>query len=369
MARRPSARGIAGLRLNVVRGPHRTDKRLWYWRVIDNRGGRRETLWSGWADEREAEAMLAQLAASGGVRPDTSRDETVETVRDLLEVWIHHIDEERPDLAPRTVHAYHASGRRLVQLLGDVLLERLDTATMERWAGDARRRWAPRTVAADVVTLGAAWTWGRRRGVCPPRDLPRVRVTIPRSARRTPTEGELAAVIEAMRPPWARLALRLQWATGARIGEVLTLRWEQVDWSRGELLLDGKTGPRRVPVAGEVLEELRRWRMGCDAARPEVMPIGYETTRRSIYRCIDRACRRAGVQRYTTHAIRRAVVDRLARAGVDVATAADILGHSPQVMLDAYRQVSDADRREAVARARLGALPAGEVIDLSERRR
>ncbi len=46
-------------------------------------------------------------------------------------------------------------------------------------------------------------------------------------------------------------------------------------------------------------------------------------------------------------------MDRLARAGVDVATAAALLGHSPAVMMTLYRQVSDDDRRAAMAAARL----------------
>ncbi len=369
MPKRPRSRGIAGLRLNVVRGPHRDDARRWYWRVIDNRGGRRETLWSGWAYEREAEAQLAQLAATGGQRPDEQTpDETVEAVRDLLEVWVAHLEDERPDLAPRSLRTYRDSARRIIALLGDVLLDRLDVAATESWAAEARRRWSPSTVSQDSTTLAAAWAWGRRRGICPVRDLPAVRVAIPRKLKRTPTEGELAAALARVRLPWARLLLRLQWATGARIGELAALRWDHVDWHRGEIIVDGKTGPRYVPVAGEVLEELRRWREECGADRERVMPVTEGTARTNVQPALDEACAAAGVTRWTTHAIRRAVVDRLARSGVEIATAADILGHSPAQMWASYRQVSAEDRRAAVARARLGVLPAGQVIDLEERR-
>jgi integrase len=57
------------------------------------------------------------------------------------------------------------------------------------------------------------------------------------------------------------------------------------------------------------------------------------------------------------------VVDRMARSGVDVATAASLTGHSPEVMLRHYRQVSDEDRKKAVVKARLGHFPEkGQVI-------
>ncbi len=57
-------------------------------------------------------------------------------------------------------------------------------------------------------------------------------------------------------------AFRLLMLTGCRKGEILTLRWEDVDLSAGELRLrDAKTGPRSValsPSARRVLEGLPR---------------------------------------------------------------------------------------------------------------
>ena len=74
------------------------------------------------------------------------------------------------------------------------------------------------------------------------------------------------------------------------------------------------------------------------------------------------ACEAAGVPRFTPYGLRRAAVDAMARAGVDVGTAAAITGHSPEVMLKHYRTVSEADRRAAVEKAGLGVIPAGEVV-------
>ena len=59
-------------------------------------------------------------------------------------------------------------------------------------------------------------------------------------------------------------------------------------------------------------------------------------------------------------------MDRLARAGVDVGTAAAVLGHSPAVMLSVYRQVGLDERRAAIDA--LERLPRGEVIELSAHR-
>ena len=54
----------------------------------------------------------------------------------------------------------------------------------------------------------------------------------------------------------------------------------------------------------------------------------------------------------------------MAEAGVDPATAASLTGHSPEVMLRHYRQVTDEGRRRAVIRAGLGHFPRpGTVIE------
>ncbi|MCB9742255.1 MAG: tyrosine-type recombinase/integrase [Alphaproteobacteria bacterium] len=75
-----------------------------------------------------------------------------------------------------------------------------------------------------------------------------------------------------------------------------------------------------------------------------------------IRNALARACQNAKVQPFTPHGLRRMVVDRLARSGVDIATAASLTGHSPEVMLRHYRKVSEADRVAAVERAQLGVL-------------
>ena len=79
-------------------------------------------------------------------------------------------------------------------------------------------------------------------------------------------------------------------------------------------------------------------------------------------RYIKPACQAAKVRRFTPHGLRRAAVDLMATAGVDIGTACAITGHSPRVMLEHYRSATRADRRRAVSAAALGALPEGKVI-------
>ncbi len=47
---------------------------------------------------------------------------------------------------------------------------------------------------------------------------------------------------------------RLLLFTGARLGEILTLKWSYIDWDRGLARLpDSKTGPKNLPLSGPAL--------------------------------------------------------------------------------------------------------------------
>ena len=66
------------------------------------------------------------------------------------------------------------------------------------------------------------------------------------------------------------------------------------------------------------------------------------------------------------HGLRRLAADTMARAGVDVGTAAAITGHDPKTMLEFYRTAPATDMALAVQMARLRIRPQGKVIRLRD---
>ena len=191
--------------------------------------------------------------------------------------------------------------------------------------------------------------------------LPQVRIDPKVFAlnHRSPTPAEAAAAIRAMPPDDWRLAVRIVAATGARIGEVAGLRSMDLDPHRGRLALGAtegasKTGMRWFPLDAATLRALAG-REG--RAREPLLDFGGVTAPIQGLQCrLERACRVAQVPRFTPHALRRMVIGRLLNAGVDPATAASLTGHSIDVMLKYYRDVTEEGRRAAAERAMLGVL-------------
>ena len=367
---RPKRFHVGPIAIRVVRGPHKDDANSWYWRATAEEEGRRWNVWTGWGTVQQAQAEVAALlAANDGSAPlpaaktqaARAKGTEVTTVRDLLECFAAR-QRERHEAGDLTKYGYRNSrndARNLVAGLGSIKLDRLDGAHIEGYRNASLKAGAASaSVHRTLKSLRAAWAWGRSRGLTPVRDLPKVtiKVTAVRD-KHTPSHADVQAVIEAMRAgSWFRWVTEILAATGARVGEIAELTWEAIDWRNNAFVLTGKGESRSFPITDEIKDIL-------DAA-PNQGPGHLHGTTVSMVRGhyssreLKRACEQAHVKRFSAHGLRRAAVDALARSGVDIGTAADLIGHSPEVMLRAYRQVSAADRRAAagaLSAARKGA--------------
>ncbi len=277
---------------------------------------------------------------------------------DIIRKWLKTA-ERRPDLAESTKVAYARIAQHLIAWAADAE----DARSLPEYVAARRAAGAaPRTIALELRVLSVATHWAERHlGAARPPILPRVRID-PRVFvlnHRTPTPAQAAATLRAMpRDEW-HLAARLIAATGARVGEVLGLRSVDLDVAAGRIALGAsegasKTGMRWFPLDAATLRALEG-RQG--RGREPLLDFGVVTAPiQALERRLRRACDAANVPYFTPHGLRRMVVGRLLRAQVDPATAASLTGHSIDVMLKHYREVTDEDRRGAAERAMLGVL-------------
>lgn len=356
---------LGPLRLRAIAG----DGPAYRWRVEwypEGEGGRMSTrslarvrgerIPQGEAVQRAALLLAEGLHLQVGGPPAAP---PVATLGDLLECWAG-AQEQRRDLRPSTLAHYLDAARRAVSVVGAVLLDRVGARTLEELRDRSGR--GPRATAQVLTIVRMAWRWGHGVGLVAAAELPPVRLAVPASERRTPEPHEVALVVELVerRLPRSGLALRLAWALGARVGEVAALQLADVDLAvpPGWITLRGKTGTRRVPLP-------RAARAAIEAAPPWTGPLAHP---RRVHDNLRAACVSLDVAPFAVHGLRRLAVDQLARSGVDIATAAALLGHSPAVMLEHYRRVQASDLVAAVGRVQLGEAPAGQVLPLRPRR-
>ncbi|MEO0605487.1 MAG: site-specific integrase, partial [Myxococcota bacterium] len=321
----------------------------------------RRMVWRGWATRTEVPRILAQILLEGTLEREL-QIEDIRTVRDLMEVWLGEVIMPRVELKPASKLSTRNAARRVTRGLGDHRLDRLSRLAIDQWLAVRQREGdSATTIKLDLVMLRVAWRWGQQVGACPPRELalPKVRA-VPKNEKRTPTPGEVARVVEWLETkakPWVSLVVKLQAGLGCRIGELADLTWDRVDLEQGTVTLEGKTGRRTVPLTGALAQAL------ADAPRTAERISGraHKTVVFTTNQKLADACDALEIERFTTHGLRRLAVDTLARSGVDVGTAAAMLGHSPAVMLQAYRQVTLEDLG-AAARALSATTPRGQVV-------
>jgi integrase len=189
-------------------------------------------------------------------------------------------------------------------------------------------------------------------------DSPMRKVRKPRKPRGrvrflSDEEGHsLLAACQASRNPYLYTIMVLALATGARRGELLSLRWPDVDLRRGTLTFhETKNGERRaVPLTGQALtlmcQHVKVRRLDTVLVFPDA------TGRRAvgIREAFEGAVERAGIKDFRFHDLRHTAASYLAMSGASLAEIAEVLGHKTLAMVKRYAHLSEAHTRGVVER-------------------
>lgn len=128
--------------------------------------------------------------------------------------------------------------------------------------------------------------------------------------------------------PSAITAIRLLIFTGARLSEILSLRWEWVDFERCCLRLpDSKTGAKVIPLNQPALEELERTPRLVD--NPYVIPgANYGEHLVNLNKPWGRIRLKAGLPGVRIHDLRHSYASVAAAAGLGLPIIGALLGHT-----------------------------------------
>ena len=237
---------------------------------------------------------------------------------------------------------------RLNQTFGALILHEITTHRIEQWKrGRLGGRWIskgqrgrpspikPATVNRELDVLKSIFSkaaeWGKLLE-SPARRVKRLRVENRRT--RALSADEEQRLVAACRGKF-RTLVALALLTGARRGELLTLRWEHV--SDQELVfLETKSGrSRRLPMTPRIAALL--------ATLPRVHPWVFTNPRTAgpyttVGKSFARALKRAGITTgdVSFHTLRHTALSRMIAAGHSDHTVMAISGHSTTRMLERY---------------------------------
>jgi integrase len=340
--RRPHGSGSIIVRRGVYFGKWRVGDR----QVMRKLGPVRKPGSRDGLTKATAEAKLRELMAEVTAAPVAERV----TVQDAGARHLAHLG--AMGRKPSTLRSYaNQFERRIVPLIGVHPIAQLSSEDVEALAAQlARDGLQAKTIRNVLGLLNGICEFAIRRGWAtgnPCRHVDRPSVQESQDIRHLDPD-ELEAVLRAVDGgdfgAVHRAIILTAAMAGLRMGELLALRWLDVDWQaqrirvrrsyvRGHLgTPKSRRGSRSVPLADRLGGELDRLHRKTAYQADEDLVFGNPHTGHpldgaALLRAFQRALERAGVRQVRFHDLRHTFGTRMAAAGVPMRTLQEWMGH------------------------------------------
>lgn len=342
--------------------------------------GKRRFAALGAVDQAEAERRLRGVLADveRGVwkapEPQAPEPEGVPTFHEFAEQWWVEREQEWRDSTReryRTCLEAH-----LLPFFGESPVDTITIAMVDKYKATKLREGtlAPATINKQLVLLSGILeaaeereltlrnpARGRRRRVRAQKPHRSYLDTAEQISALLEAAGDLDAEARSDRQHVHRKAMLATLAfAGLRLGEMLALRWRDVDLATGRLRVgEAKTdaGRRHVTIRPALRDELLSLRASLPDAAPDAFVFGTLTGRRHgatnirkrvLAPAVARASKRTPLpEQLTPHSLRRTFASLLYAIGEDPPTVMAEMGHtSPALALRIYAQAMRRDRGE-----------------------
>ena len=281
----------------------------------------------------------------------------------------------RTDITLKSRESYEWAIPHIEAGLGAIPVARLDREDVAQWieglasAGDLSRR----SVQICRTVLRAALAEAVDEGIIP--RSPAARVALPRTVAKPAKVKDIEAWDAAEVTHFLEATREHRWAVGFRLGalyglrrsEVLALHWDDLEVEKQTLRIDqsvvavstgaawsdakNERSRRRIPLDDETLRALKRRRseqaterlLGGSSWEDHDLIIatrlGGLVLPRSYDRALALAIDKAAVPRITSHGLRHTAATHMVAGATDIGqlrAIADILGHSPDMLMKTY---------------------------------
>ena len=338
---------------------------------------------------RQLGTYQSQRSAQAAARSVRADDRSTErgTVSWLLRRYVA----SRTDITPKAQEQYAWAIPHIEDGLGAIPLANLDRDDVARWieALAAGGKLSKRSVQICRTVLRAALAEAVDEGLIP--RSPAARVGLPRAVAKPVKEKDTVAWTEQQVDRFLSVTAEHRWAIAFRLGvlyglrrsEVLALRWDDLDTDKNTLRIDeslvatnegaawgnakNERSRRTIPIDDDTMRVFARRRAEQAAERliagetweDNDLIIATRTGRLVIPRSYDRALativEKAGLPRLTSHGLRHTAATHMVQSSSDLGelrAIADLLGHSPEMLMNTYAHALPNSQAAVVDRLR-----------------
>jgi integrase len=248
----------------------------------------------------------------------------------------------------------------LVPFFGKFLLKDIDESTIKRFIKrQVELGMAPKTINNQLILLRTIL--GNAEDLELIEKLPRIKkLPVVQPKIDYLSEDEIQRLTSAATNHEWLAAISLALNCGLRLGELIALKWDDIDLTAGKLWIQrsdwqGQVGlpksgkARIVPLnenAAKALKQCRHLRGEWIFCRES----GERRTKDDFATALERARKKAGLRKFNWHLLRHTFASRLVSRGVSLRVVQGLLGHASINMTLRYAHLSDDDTKSAVDR-------------------
>jgi integrase len=287
--------------------------------------------------------------------------------------WLEY---KRPNLRETTWEVCEGHTRNHFIELDALKINRITTATIEKYI-TARQIQGMNinTLRKVLVTLGQILSYAVRHKYIdhsPLKDAERPRSTGKEGAQeqekiKVLTPAQIKAFLNKAKNQKYKVLFMLALFSGARQGELLGLKWSDIDWDQKQIHIQRtfnngrffttktKTSNRKVDLGPNVITKLKEWKLACPANDLDLIfpneagnPMDHNNL---IKRHYEPALKAAKLPKMRFHDLRHTYASLVIDQGENIKYIQSQLGHSsPSVTLNVYAHLMKPSNQQAAIR-------------------
>jgi integrase/recombinase XerD len=271
----------------------------------------------------------------------------------LSKAWETYESDKRIEgFSPQTLIAYHLQVNLLIRYFGDVEIDSLTTEQLKDYFSKSSKTLKPSSLAHRVRSMKSLLRWSHEEGHISKN--PAAKIKEPKVGKRIPkflTEREIEYLREACYTPLEKALFEFMFSTGCRIGEIVTLDKNNINWSNLSAIVRGK-GDKEREVYFNIRCDiwLKRYiesREDKDTAIFVTERYPHRMSKAQMRYIIKRISKRAGINKEIhPHQLRHSYATNLLNNGAPIEVIQSLMGHEKSETTRIYAELSGRLRKE-----------------------
>lgn len=368
---KPLKNSTAGHIRKIIGKNGMTYQVVWY--KIDLATGKTVRQYQTFHSEIDAEKFLADIKTN--IRRDGLPIYDKRSLSEFLDDYLNSREKEG-DLSPTTIAGYRDDVKnRLKPYIGGIWVPDLSPMHIRQWFGQMQEDGLSAKSIQNVYRLlHCAYEYAIENDIVEKNPCKPKPPTVKKKPLEVYTEEEIKDILAKAKDTNAYLMLIILFNTGLRRGELLGLRWSDIDLDKKTLIVqhnlvsaDGKvyekdpkseSGKREIPLSDALVQVLKEARDKDIEAFGEKyasagyvihLPNGDPYKPDSISQKWKRFAKSNGIRYLKLHGIRHTVASQMIHKNVNCKTVQAIMGHADiKVTLDTYAHPYKEDEKAAI---------------------